>query len=170
MVFPLRGADDVFRLFLTRVVPQRNQKDEIVQWFGTNTDIDDAKRIETELRRSAQRAKFLAQASADFAELTDDQSTMQKIASMAVPDFADWCAVDLAQPEGALPAFGRQAYRFGESAVWSFVDFWRDYPPQPDDLRTGFMPFFAPDRRKCLRKYRIRCWSKARSTMSICKY
>ncbi len=39
MVFPLRGADGVFRPFLTRVVPVRNSENKVVRWFGTNTDI-----------------------------------------------------------------------------------------------------------------------------------
>ena len=41
MVFPLRGADDIFRPFLTQVVPIKNQEGVITQWFGTNTDISE---------------------------------------------------------------------------------------------------------------------------------
>lgn len=39
MVFPLKGADNVFRPFLTRIAPIRDQNGSIVNWFGTNTDI-----------------------------------------------------------------------------------------------------------------------------------
>ena len=39
MEFPLRGADGVFRWFLTRVAPLRDAKGAIVRWFGTNTNI-----------------------------------------------------------------------------------------------------------------------------------
>ncbi len=142
MVFPLRGADGVFRPFLTRVMPQLNQGGQVIQWFGTNTDIDEVKRAEAALRRSEQRARFLAQASADFAELTDYKSTLQKVAAIAVPAFADWCAVDLINSNGALqrlvvkhtdPAKVRLAHELMER-----------YPPQPDDpygvpyvVRTG---------------------------------
>jgi PAS domain S-box-containing protein len=38
--FPLRGADGTFRTFLTRVVPVRDASGQVVQWFGTNTDVD----------------------------------------------------------------------------------------------------------------------------------
>ena len=41
MEFPLKGADGIFRWFLTRVTPVRNADNSIVNWFGTNTDIDD---------------------------------------------------------------------------------------------------------------------------------
>src|SRR5215212_2412499 len=39
MVFPLRGADGLFRSFLTRVQPLRDKDGRIIRWFGTNTDI-----------------------------------------------------------------------------------------------------------------------------------
>jgi PAS domain S-box-containing protein len=37
--FPLRGADGGYRWFLTRATPIRNDRGEIVRWFGTNTDV-----------------------------------------------------------------------------------------------------------------------------------
>src|SRR3990170_1009280 len=39
MTFPLRGADGVFRPFLTRVQPVRDASNEVVRWFGVNTEI-----------------------------------------------------------------------------------------------------------------------------------
>lgn len=39
MEFPLRGADGVFRWFLTRVVPLHDGQGRIVRWIGTNIDI-----------------------------------------------------------------------------------------------------------------------------------
>ena len=46
MVFPLKGADGIFRPFLTRVVPIRNMNDEVIRWVGTNTDITAQKEVE----------------------------------------------------------------------------------------------------------------------------
>jgi two-component system, chemotaxis family, CheB/CheR fusion protein len=46
MVFPLRGSDGVFRQFLTRVMPVRDQDGNIVRWCGTNTDITERKQAE----------------------------------------------------------------------------------------------------------------------------
>ena len=45
MEFPLRAADGRFRWFLTRVLPLRDSEKKITNWFGTNTDIDDQKRV-----------------------------------------------------------------------------------------------------------------------------
>ncbi|CAN5159165.1 hypothetical protein BH11PAT1_BH11PAT1_2910 [soil metagenome] len=46
MVFPLKGADGIFRPFLTRVVPIYDENEKIVQWFGSNTDITKQKELE----------------------------------------------------------------------------------------------------------------------------
>jgi PAS domain S-box-containing protein len=59
MVFPLRGADGVFRPFLTRVMPVRDREGKVVRWFGTNTDIGEQRRIEEALRQSESRLRTL---------------------------------------------------------------------------------------------------------------
>lgn len=50
MVFPLRGADGKFRSFLTRVHPLKDSAGRVVQWFGTNTDIEEIKQTEAALQ------------------------------------------------------------------------------------------------------------------------
>ena len=52
MTFPLRGADGVFRPFLTRVIPLKDAAGRVLQWFGTNTDVSELKRVEQALRES----------------------------------------------------------------------------------------------------------------------
>jgi PAS domain S-box-containing protein len=56
----------------------------------------------TERKRAEQASRFLADASKSLAALVDYGSTMQKVARLAVPVFADWCAVDLLEPNGSL--------------------------------------------------------------------
>ena len=55
MVFPLRGADGIFRPFLTRIMPLRDAQGKVVRWFGTNTDISEQRRTEEALRDSEER-------------------------------------------------------------------------------------------------------------------
>ncbi len=59
MEFPLRGADGVFRSFLTRVMPLKDSAGKVLRWFGTNTDISALKRAEEALRESEARFRTL---------------------------------------------------------------------------------------------------------------
>ncbi|HZC35007.1 MAG TPA: PAS domain-containing protein, partial [Chthoniobacterales bacterium] len=47
-----RAADGEYRWFLSRAVPLRDKKGEIVKWYGVSTDIEERKRAEEALRRS----------------------------------------------------------------------------------------------------------------------
>lgn len=40
MTFPLRGADGIYRTFLTRIVPVKDSTGRAVRWLGTNTEIE----------------------------------------------------------------------------------------------------------------------------------
>ncbi len=50
--FPLRGADGLYRWFLSRALPIRNEAGDIVMWFGTNTDVTELRDAEDALRLS----------------------------------------------------------------------------------------------------------------------
>ena len=58
MVFPLRGADGVFRSFLTRVMPIKDAEGRVVRWFGTNTDITKLRDAQEALRTSEERLRM----------------------------------------------------------------------------------------------------------------
>ncbi len=59
MEFPLRGADGIFRSFLTRVLPLKDADGQVLRWFGTNTDISALKQSEEALRESEARFRTL---------------------------------------------------------------------------------------------------------------
>lgn len=56
MTFPLRGADGVYRQFLTLAMPVRDTHGAIVRWFGSNTDITEQRRSEEALRQTEKLA------------------------------------------------------------------------------------------------------------------
>jgi len=57
----LRRADGVFRRFLTRVFPVKDEAGIVVQWFGTNTDVTDIVDARESLREADRRKdEFLA--------------------------------------------------------------------------------------------------------------
>ena len=50
---PIRRADGVYRRFLCRARPVRNNRGQVVRWFGTATDIEEQRRAESEVRERA---------------------------------------------------------------------------------------------------------------------
>lgn len=54
----------------------------------------------TEQQREQQRSAFLAEASLVLASSLDYEQTLQNVAQLAVPEIADWCGVDLVDPDG----------------------------------------------------------------------
>jgi PAS domain S-box-containing protein len=65
MVFPLRGADGLFRIFLTRVIPIKGPDGKVARWFGTNTDITDIKQAEEALRSSQEQLQAIIDGAPD---------------------------------------------------------------------------------------------------------
>ncbi len=103
----LRRSDGVYRWFLLRAQPLRDEKDNIVRWYGINTDIEDRKGAEAELRRAydsfadAQRlsrtGSFITDLVADDHNWSDEafrifefepksKVTVQRIRAMVHPD------------------------------------------------------------------------------------
>jgi PAS domain S-box-containing protein len=55
----MRRADGVYRWFLFRANPLRDEAGNIVKWYGTNVDIEDRKRADEELRASELNARLI---------------------------------------------------------------------------------------------------------------
>ena len=59
LTFPLRGADGVFRRFLTRITPVRDAEGRVLRWFGTNTDVESEHAAREHAERAAERTAQL---------------------------------------------------------------------------------------------------------------
>ena len=55
----LRRHDGVYRWFLIRVEPLRDEEGKIVRWYGTSTDIEDRKQAQDALQASEHQARLL---------------------------------------------------------------------------------------------------------------
>jgi PAS domain S-box-containing protein len=72
----LRRLDGEYRWFLFRVNPMLNESGEIVKWYGTNTDINDRKRAEAEVKESYLRlaeAQRLSKTGSFITDLVADE-------------------------------------------------------------------------------------------------
>ncbi len=91
----LRADDDSYRWFLSRSVPVRDASGKVIKWFGVSTDIDDTKRAE-------ETQRFLAELGRTLAASLDPEETLRVLARLLVPALADYCLVDLTQPDGQI--------------------------------------------------------------------
>ncbi|MEP7381234.1 MAG: PAS domain S-box protein [Gemmatimonadota bacterium] len=131
----LDRRQQTYRWHLFRTVAVHDDAGRVVRWFGTSTDIHEQK-------RSEESSRYLAEASAALAGVVDYESTLRMVANLAVPHFADWSAVDVADDGGTLRrlAVAHQDPRKVQLAH----ELQRQYPPDPLSpngafavLRTG---------------------------------
>ena len=69
----LRRADGEYRWFLVRTVPLRDERGNIVKWYGSSVDIEDRKRAEQELRQSEDRIRAILEFSPNWIFLKDTE-------------------------------------------------------------------------------------------------
>ncbi|HUQ99077.1 MAG TPA: PAS domain-containing protein [Gemmatimonadaceae bacterium] len=60
------AADNRYRWYLGRATPQRDENGQIIRWFGTNTDIEESKQAQAELKRLTDEALEANRAKSDF--------------------------------------------------------------------------------------------------------
>jgi PAS domain S-box-containing protein len=77
MEYPIRGADGQYRWFLTRVNAVRDRNGKVVRWFGTNTDVDQVKRVEQALREESKVLELLNSTGSALASTRDLRSLLQ---------------------------------------------------------------------------------------------
>ncbi|WP_370663356.1 hybrid sensor histidine kinase/response regulator [Massilia rhizosphaerae] len=77
MEYPIRGADDNYRWFLTRVNAVRDRHGKVLRWFGTNTDVDEVKRAEQALRDESHVLELLNSTGSALASTRDLRSLLQ---------------------------------------------------------------------------------------------
>ena len=104
-------------------------------------------RAQDESARQAGRVQFLADATSTLSESLDYQRTLAEVARMAVPTFADWCAIDLLE-DGRLHRLAVEHVDPDKIAL--ALDLERRYPASPDGggawavVRTG-QPMLIPE-------------------------
>ena len=88
----------------------------------------------TDRKRSEERFRFLAEASEVLASSLDYPSTLQRVAGLAVPRFADWCTVNMLQPDGSIDSLALE-HADPAKMAWA-AELSERYPVDPD-AETG---------------------------------
>ncbi|WP_414585081.1 PAS domain S-box protein [Scytonema sp. PCC 10023] len=116
-------------------LPTTNQNGQVEDVLVYVIDVTEQLRLER-----AQR--FLSEASAVLASSLDYQTTLERVAQLAVPELADWCTVHMVEEDGSIEQIA-VAHTDPGKLQWAHQI--RDkYPLNPDDprgaaltLRTG---------------------------------
>jgi serine phosphatase RsbU (regulator of sigma subunit) len=88
----------------------------------------------TEQKQAERLSAFLAQASAVLASSLDYEQTLRNVAELAVPDIADWCAVDLVDDDGDRH---RVAVAHKDPEMLRRAEQLREYEPERLDPEQG---------------------------------
>jgi PAS domain S-box-containing protein len=101
------------------------------------TDVSEREQARAAAERAGARLAVLAEASQTLASTLDYESTLASLASLLVPRFADWYAVDILDEDGL---FRRLAVVHSDPAKSEWAERSRDlYPPDlEEDEGTGF--------------------------------
>ena len=108
---------------LVSAAPLYNENGEFDGVLGMLSDISDWK-------RAGNTTRFLADASAALASVSDYESTLQKVATLAVPFFADWATVDMLDEHGELKRIA--VAHVDPTKVELAHEIHRRYPPDPN--------------------------------------
>ena len=121
---------------------------KVVRLVGTGLDITELKQAEereralaaeralrAEAEQTALRMRYLAEASQQLSGSIDYEETLRTVTRMAVPEFADWSAVDMVNPDGSLQRLS--VAHVDPERVALATELQRRYPPDPDDPSDG---------------------------------
>lgn len=148
--YRLRREDGQYEWFLGRSVPVRDANGTIVQWVGTATALDEQK-------RAREGFKFLAETTSILASSLDYETTLKSVAQLSVPRIADWCAVDIVNPEGNVERLA--VAHVDPAKIRLAEDLQEKYPTDPNAptgvpnvIRTGKSEFYPHLPEDLLRK------------------
>ncbi|HUE77888.1 MAG TPA: PAS domain S-box protein [Longimicrobiales bacterium] len=155
-------SDGEERTVQSRGEAVRDDDGRVVRLVGTALDITEFKRsqererkltgerlLRAEAERTARRMRFLAEASQLLGTSLEYEETLRTVARLAVPDFADWCAVDILGRDGRLDRLA--VAHVDPKKVELAHTLHERYPPRADDpaqalyrvLRSGVAEIIA---------------------------
>ena len=125
------AAPDEERSWLVSYYPVRDAADEIIGVGVVITDVTERERARAAAEAAGERLSVLAEASQQLASSLDYEATLSNVASLLVPRYADWYAVDVA----AGRSFRRIAvvHKDPSKRPWAEKSM-QLFAPEPDEL------------------------------------
>ena len=153
MVFPLRGADGVFRPFLTRINPLRDERGAIVMWFGTNTDLSEERAHREALRQRQRELQMLADNSPDILVRFDRHfrhvfanAALERLTGTPLADFLGRTNREIGMPDVLVRRWEdaiSEVFRTGVTQHITFeFDGVSDQPPADGEPATTMTRYF----------------------------
>jgi PAS domain S-box-containing protein len=93
----------------------RPLRDERGRFYGRVSFFRDV----TDDRKHERQQRFLAESSRELVSSLDYETVLQRVAALAVPELADWCAVDVVEPDGSIRLIA-VAHVEPAKAQWAF--------------------------------------------------
>src|SRR5918993_916138 len=87
----------------------------------------------TERKQNEEAQQFLAEASASLSSSLDYRATLARVARLAVPYLADWCAIDILEEDGSLDRLALTHQDPDKVALAQELE--ERYPPDPEAQR-----------------------------------
>jgi len=94
----LRRFDGKYRWFLVRAVPIRDEQNNVIKWYGTNTDIEDRKQMETSLRRDKVELRLIIDTIPQYIIVLEPDGTLKQL-NQQVLDYTGLTLDDVQAPE-----------------------------------------------------------------------
>src|SRR5262249_15585851 len=131
MEYRLRRNDGEYRWMVDQGVP-RFEGEQFVGYIGSCIDIHERKRAELAERILAEAGKALTHS-------LDPISPLSNIAWLAVPNMADWCAVDIFEEDWTVHHVA--VAHVDPAKVELAQEVRRRYPPSQEELAKGSHPW-----------------------------
>ena len=122
--FRLLHTSGEYRYCIARGKAQRDDNGKPLRMSGVISDI-------TEIKRAEESQRFLADASIILSASLDYQTTLENLAQLAVVRLADWCAIDVVEPDRSYRRIAvAHVNPHKEELVWELQ---HSYPASSDD-------------------------------------
>jgi PAS domain S-box-containing protein len=125
--YRLRRGDGTYRWILDIGVPRPAPDGGIAGFVGSAVDIEERK-------RAGDFARLMADAGLRLDEVRDLDETIAAAAGLPIPEFADWCLIDLVEPDRTLRRAAAVAHDPDTQRV---IDELMSMPTPPDSARPA---------------------------------